>query len=165
MSTISRTALPRQSLPVWFNVIASVGLTAGKRRDQEKRTRVLVIDDESAVREVLSLYLGDSGMEVATARSGDGARALVGRGRFDVVILDWRLERDEGPELLHLFKTQHPELPVILFTGTDIEGSHIEAARARKADAIIRKGRPLEDLRTAILQSLARRQAQSLSAA
>lgn len=63
-------------------------------------TRVLVVDDEPKIREMLSRYLSADGFEVTEASDGDDALGLVEKVRPDVVILDVRLPRRDGFEVL-----------------------------------------------------------------
>ena len=62
--------------------------------------RVLVVDDEPKIREVLSRYLVADGFEVAEAADGDEALAMVARLRPEVVILDVRLPGRDGFAIL-----------------------------------------------------------------
>jgi len=159
MRTTTSTAITPAALP-WFATAAASWLALADKEARQPKPKVLIIDDEGPVREVLSLYLEGKGLEVASVRSTDGARVLVERGQFDLVILDWALAGAEGAQLLHLSKAQHPDIPVILFSRTDVE-----AGIASAADAVVRKGTSLEVLSAAIFQQLAQRQARPLSAA
>jgi DNA-binding NtrC family response regulator len=129
------------------------------------KPRVLVIDDKDAVCNLLSLYLGEQGLEVATVRSAAEARAVIERGQFDLVILDWMLKGAERPDLLHLCTARHPDIPVIIFTAADLDEPCIKDLLARGADAVFRKKGPLDALSATICRSLARRQVQPLNAA
>jgi two-component system, OmpR family, response regulator len=164
MSTLSATAIPLSGLPVWLSAIAGSRQARDRSEAGQTKPRVLVIDDEDTICELLSLYLADKGLEVATVRSAAEARALAGRGQFDLVILDWRLEGTEGLDLLHLWKAQHPDIPVIIYTGAHLEEPRIEGSLACEADAVVRKGKPFDELFTAIFQSLGRRQVETRSA-
>ncbi len=154
MSTSSGAALPRAALPTWFSTIATSFIAAGKSQGWETKPRVLVVDDEYAFRELLSLYLGDQGLEVATARSLVEARPVIERGQFDLVVLDWLLEGVEALGLLQLCRERRPDVPVIIFTGTDLEGHRVKDLLAQGAYAVIRKSGPLDVLSAAIRRSL-----------
>ena len=54
-------------------------------------TRILVVDDESTIRLVLSRYLVTRGFEVETAESGDAALDALSRARFDLMLCDVRM--------------------------------------------------------------------------
>jgi DNA-binding response OmpR family regulator len=165
MATINGATLPLPNLSTWLSTLACSALTAGRPEVRQARPRVLVVDDESALCELLSIYLGQKGLEVATVRTADGARTLVERGQFDLVILDWKLDGVEGLDLLHLSKARHPEIPVIIFTGSDLNEGSLGRGLACEADAIVRKMGPLDALATAVLQQLNRCQTQARDAA
>jgi len=165
MTPLTETTLLLPDLSTWRSPVATSCLASGKPSVREAKPRVLVIDDEGAICELLSLYLGQKGLEVATVRTAREARVLVERGQFDLVILDWKLDGVEGLDLLHLSKTRHPERPVIIFTGTDLNEASLDTGLAKEADAVIRKMGPLDALSNAIFQNLDRRQAQTCRAA
>jgi DNA-binding NtrC family response regulator len=80
--------------------------------------RILVVDDESLVRWALQEALGAAGHQVATARDGETTLALLADGaRYpDVVLLDYRLPRIDGLELLPRIHALAPASRVILIT-------------------------------------------------
>jgi CheY-like chemotaxis protein len=165
MSTVSGTAMPLSNPQTWFTALVSSCLASASPEAREAKPRVLVIDDEGVIRELLSLYLGSKGLEVATVRSADGARAVVEQGQFDLVILDWKLEAADGLELAHLCKVKHSHIPVIIFTGTYLAEGLIGSGCGLEADAVVRKGGPLNALSAAIFRSLGPCKARLLNAA
>ena len=158
-TTISKT-LALSALP-WFATAAASWLALAHAEARTPKPKVLLIDDEGAMLELVSLYLDGQGLEVASVRSTDGARVLVERGQFDLVILDWALAGAEGAELLRLSKAQHPDIPVIIFSRGDLD----QVGIAGEADAVVRKGSPLEALSVAIVRNLARRDVRARNAA
>ena len=164
MTTTSQTAMPLPGLPNLFHAIAS-SILAGKSQLRQAKPRILVIDNERAICELLLLYLGEMNFEVATARSAHEARALLQRGQFDLVILEWMLDGVQALDLLHLSKTYHPEVPVILFTAEDVDDASLAGRLARKADAVVPKLGPLDALSKTIFRILDQRQGQPLKAA
>jgi two-component system, chemotaxis family, sensor kinase CheA len=154
MSTATGTTIPRGNLPILFAAVASSFLAPRRSAVRAAKPRVLVIDGEHATRELLSLYLGEKGLEVATVRSAAEARPLIQRGQFDLLVLDWAVDGAEGLNLLHLCKTEHPDIPVIIFTDDDLHAQDVEGRLANEADAVTRKQGPLNALAAAIFQSL-----------
>ena len=165
MAAISEAILPLPQLPNWLTAVAASCLAPERPTVQPAKPQVLVVDDDTAVCELLSIYLGQKGLEVATVRTTDGARTLVERGQFDLVILDWRLDGLAGLDLLRLSKARHPDIPVIVFVGADPYEGSIVNGLTREADAVVRKMGPLEALSTAIFKHLDRRQAEPRHAA
>jgi len=81
--------------------------------------RVLVVDDEQAIREFMSDLLGGWGLEVATLSDGAAARDAIATDpqRFDLVITDQTMPQLTGLALAKLISRLRPGLPVILYTG------------------------------------------------
>jgi DNA-binding response OmpR family regulator len=159
MTTIREVSIPTPRFPIECNTNAPSHRPAGMSTSARAEPRVLVIDDESALCELLSLYLGHKGLEVATVQRVGEARAIVERGQFDLVLLDWKLDGVEGLDLLHLSKALHPDIPVIIYTGADLNEGSLGSGLAREADAVIPKMGPLDALSTAIFRHLDQRQA------
>ncbi|WP_437538566.1 response regulator [Sorangium sp. So ce726] len=109
------------------------------------KRRVLVIDDEPAIRETLDTFLSFEGYEVATAASGEAAVEQVKGEPFDLVITDLRMPGMGGDETLAALKRIHPNVPVIVVTAY---ASDEAATRCSKEGAlwIVRKPVELDDL-------------------
>ena len=79
-------------------------------------TKVLVVDDDPAIREMLADYLGDHGYAVVQAASGEAMRAEMERARPAVVLLDIGLPGEDGLTLAR-FLREHYEVGIIMVTG------------------------------------------------
>ncbi|MES2855553.1 MAG: sigma-54 dependent transcriptional regulator [Bdellovibrionota bacterium] len=80
--------------------------------------RVLVVDDESAIREVLGASLADEGYSVKTARSGEDGLKLIEEFRPTVVLLDiWMPGSMDGIEVLQRAKAKYPATEFIVMSG------------------------------------------------
>ena len=79
--------------------------------------KILLVDDEENVRKLYKLELEDEGHGVVVASSGEDALQHVERTSFDLVILDIKLERESGLDLLRRIKEMRPTLSVILNSG------------------------------------------------
>jgi two-component system phosphate regulon response regulator OmpR len=66
--------------------------------------RILVVDDDPAIRQMLSEYLGEHGYEVAVAASGAAMRAEIERARPAVVLLDVGLPGEDGLTLARFLR-------------------------------------------------------------
>src|SRR5689334_12470078 len=86
-------------------------------RDGDTRRRVLVVDDETGVRESLRLVLRDK-YDVSVAESGDEALRRAAGENFDAVLLDLVMPGIDGLTVLERIKGQKPELPVVIVTAT-----------------------------------------------
>ncbi len=98
------------------------------------KLEVLVVDDEPALREVLSQRLTDWGCGVATAGDVGEAEAILTRTRPDLVLSDVVLPGLSGLDLLRRFKQHDSELPVILITAHANVDSAVEAMKAGATD-------------------------------
>jgi CheY-like chemotaxis protein len=97
-----------------------------------QRRRVLIIDDEDIIRDSVSTYLEDSGFVVYQA--GDGREGL---SRFqeltpDVVLLDLRMPRMDGLEVLEAIGGQLDRIPVIVVTGAGVLQDAVAALRLER---------------------------------
>jgi DNA-binding NtrC family response regulator len=117
------------------------------------KPRILVIDDDACFCELLCLYFMAKGFDVVTARTETEAERLVDQGRFDLVILDWYLNGSVTLDLLNRSKKRHPAIPVILFTGAEVE-LFLKAALAGRVDGVVRKMGSLESLSSQVCHYL-----------
>jgi two-component system OmpR family response regulator len=85
-----------------------------------RAARVLVVDDEATIRDVLSGALRFAGYEVGTASSGAGALRAVAASRPDLMLLDVMMPEGDGFETVRRMRTAGgPEIPVIFLTARD----------------------------------------------
>jgi CheY-like chemotaxis protein len=78
--------------------------------------RVLVIDDEPAVQDLLQRVLANAGHQVTVVDSAEGALIRLAKDRYDVLVVDNNLPRMTGLELMSLVRDHHPELRAIMIT-------------------------------------------------
>jgi CheY-like chemotaxis protein len=78
--------------------------------------KILVIDDEPALRQTLARILLQAGMEVTTAENGEQGLAFLDTSKFDLIYMDLCMPGLAGLDALDLVRSRHPGLPVILFT-------------------------------------------------
>ncbi len=98
------------------------------------RLAVLVVDDEPALREVLSLRIADWGHDVRVVADAAEAEREITRARPDLVLCDLVLPGSSGMELLKRIKRQDERLPVVMMTAHgNIDGA-VEAMKAGAAD-------------------------------
>ena len=115
--------------------------------------RLLVIDDEAAVREVWCEFLSLLGYDVAVARDGADGLARLARERFDLVVTDLRMPQLDGWDVLESARASAPEMPVIILTGAAEDGDR-ERARAHGV-RLLSKPLTLQELKAAVRDSLA----------
>lgn len=84
----------------------------------EHKQRVLVVDDEAEIREMLAEYLDSHGFEVMAADSGKAMRELLAKNVPDVVLLDVNLPGEDGLTLARYVRERY-DLPIIMVTAAD----------------------------------------------
>jgi DNA-binding response OmpR family regulator len=105
--------------------------------------RVLVVDDEPMVREVLAQYLERDGFRVTGAADGLEARAVLAGGRPDLVVLDVMLPGVTGLDLLRELR-QAGDIPVILLTARTEEGDRVAGLELGADDYVTKPFSPRE---------------------
>lgn len=120
------------------------------RREQESQNRVLVVDDEADIRELLDMTLARMGLTADCAGSLAQARHFLDAGgKYRLCLTDMRLPDGEGLELVRYISECHPELPVAVITA---HGSMENAVCALKAGAFDYLSKPvsLDQLRALV---------------
>ena len=95
-------------------------------------SRILVVDDEETVRDVLGHLLGEAGHQVTTVESAEEGLAALQRDPFDLIVLDLMLPGMSGLEMLRAVKARDPEQAVLMVTAF---GSVETAVQAMKEGA------------------------------
>ena len=121
----------------------------------ESKPRLLIVDDELLIRDLLYDYFTDRDFEIAVADCGQRALTLLEEGRFDTVILDLKMPDIDGLELAARIRSEDRDLPIILITGHPSLESAIEALRRRVDDYFV-KPVNLTHLRRAVEAAVAR---------
>ncbi|MFZ5476248.1 MAG: response regulator [Myxococcota bacterium] len=114
--------------------------------------RVLVVEDEPMINQLLVEIIGELHVPVTGARDGASATAAFGLG-VDLVLLDMRLPDADGLDLLVRFKRERPACRVCVMTGQgtpDVE----RAARTLGADGFLHKPFLVEDLLAVVSRML-----------
>jgi DNA-binding NtrC family response regulator len=114
----------------------------------EKR-KILVVDDEDALRTVLSAELNSEGYDVGTAADGTEALAELQKGKYDLVLLDIKMPNMNGFEVLKVIKEKHGGTKVIMLTGFADLKNAIESKKLGAED-FVSKPYDLVDLLTTI---------------
>jgi two-component system response regulator MprA len=117
--------------------------------------RILVVDDESAVREAIRAGLEFEGYQVDMAADGLGALEQIAKGTPDVVILDVMMPGMDGLTMLRRLRSVDPAMPVLLLTARDTVGDRVTGLDLG-ADDYLTKPFDLDEL-LARLRSLLRR--------
>jgi CheY-like chemotaxis protein len=123
------------------------------RLTQGKSRRILVVDDEKNVQDVLSEVLYCMGFEVALADNGVEALSLFLENSFDLVLTDLDMPIMDGWSLTHCIKERSPNTPVVLMTGADRE-TVLNKVKSAPIDSVIFKPFLLDDLQSTVQRAL-----------
>ena len=99
-------------------------------------SRVLIVEDDDAMRELLGRTLGRRGFEVVTATGGEEAITLSTASDFDVVLTDLNMPRVSGVQLCERITQSRPDIPVIVVTAFGSLDTAIAAIRAGAYDFV-----------------------------
>src|SRR5579859_1909049 len=112
------------------------------------KRHILVVDDESSIRQTTSMLLRQAGYDVSTAEDGFDALLQLKRFTPDVIISDLSMPKMSGFEFLSVVRRRFPEIPVVAISGAYESGDLVPGGVI--ADAFYAKGahRPDELLRT-----------------
>ncbi len=119
--------------------------------------RILIVDDEKGMRDLLSIMLKNDGYRVDSAESATRARELISRGSYDLVISDISMPDGSGVDVLRTARETQPDCIVILITAYASTESAIEALKLGAYDYII-KPFDVEELRIVLKNALEKRQ-------
>ena len=87
------------------------------------RIRLLLVDDEVGFVTVMAKRLNRRNIEVTTAHTGSQGIQCLRQSKFDIAVLDLKMEDMDGIEVLKIFKLMDPHMPVIMLTGHGSEKS------------------------------------------
>lgn len=118
--------------------------------------KLLIVDDESAVRASLREILQQKGHQVITAASGEEALAALGEDSFDLILLDLKMEGIDGLEVMAEAKRTAPATEVIVLTAHGALDSAVEALRRGAHDYLL-KPCSVEEIVASVETGLAKR--------
>ncbi|MBN2528599.1 MAG: response regulator [Deltaproteobacteria bacterium] len=101
-------------------------------------SKILVVDDEKVIREILADFLTLEGFEVVTAADGAAAVEVLKKNHFNMVISDLKMPRMGGLELLEHIQDHHDNLLTVIMTGFGTVETAIEAMKKGAYDYILK---------------------------
>ena len=123
--------------------------------DRSGIRRILVVDDQPIILELLQQQLQEDGHEIETANDGHEALEKLGSARYDLLLTDQSMPGMTGEELAQAAREKHPQLAVVLLTGFgggDMDMDH----EMPGVDIVLGKPATQVDLRRAIVQAMQR---------
>ena len=105
--------------------------------------KILIVDDDAHIREVLSFALGKAGMETSEAGDGEEALATVERSRPDLVVLDINMPRMDGLEVCRRLRASG-DLPILFLSSRDDEIDRVVGLELGADDYVVKPFSPRE---------------------
>jgi response regulator RpfG family c-di-GMP phosphodiesterase len=104
----------------------------------DERPRVLIVDDEKFIRDILADFLGMEGYHVRTAEDGAAALNELNHAHYDLIISDLKMPRMGGIELLEAIGTAAPNALTVIMTGFGTVETAIDAMKRGAYDYILK---------------------------
>jgi diguanylate cyclase (GGDEF)-like protein len=123
--------------------VAGVKYPAEKPGSQRMKEKILFIDDEPDIRDLISELLQEDGFEVFSAADGAEGLELFDAIKPDLVITDVKMPRKNGLEVLKGVKAAGSDVDVIILTGHSDEATAIECLQSGAYDYLLK---PVEDI-------------------
>jgi PAS domain S-box-containing protein len=141
--------LPAAAAPA---AAAAAGEGTAAPATHRRSATVLVVDDDTDVRDFLGDSLESLGHSVRRTAGGEEALALLARERPDLALIDYAMPGMHGADVARLARAIHPDLPIVFVTGY-AETEQLEAALGPRAP-VLRKPFTVDDLADAVERNL-----------
>src|ERR671931_2591127 len=150
-TTAARSTWSRRQAPAASSPSASPRSVA--------ETRVLVVDDEQSMRELLAIMLKQVGYAVTLAEGGEAAVQALKSDAFDLVITDLRMRKVDGLAVLRAAKEHSPRTVVLVVTAFASTETAVEAMKLGAYDYVTKPFK-LDELKLTVRNALERRRLQ-----
>lgn len=126
---------------------------------QNQQYRVLFLEDELTIRDVLKEYMNMSNYNVTEAGRGDEAISLLSKNTFDIAVLDIMVPGISGLDVLSYIKDYYPQMATIMLTALEDEKTQVDAFNRYADDYVIKPVSPIILLKR--METILRRTKQS----
>ena len=123
---------------------------------EERKSKILIVEDEKNMREILKILLESEGYEVSTAKDGTEGMGWLDRDIFDLIITDIKMPGVDGLHILKKVQELSPETLVIMITAFGTTESAVEAMKLGAYD-YIHKPFKIEEIRLVVRNALEKR--------
>ncbi len=114
--------------------------------------KILIVDDEEAVRDLFSELLRKEGYKTNACATGEETLVLLKQENFDVVLLDIKLPGVSGLEVLKNIRDSYKDLPVVMITGFGYDEDLIAKTKQLGCSGYIGKNMPISQIITTFKQ-------------
>jgi CheY-like chemotaxis protein len=113
--------------------------------------KVLVVDDDQAILDIIKLWLENEGHAVSLAMDGDEALDSLNNEEFDVMITDLIMPKTEGIQLILEIRRTHKNIGIVAISGGGRNGAnYLESAKKLGANSILSKPLAQSDVISAV---------------
>ena len=117
--------------------------------------RLLVIEDQAAVREMVCIVLRSAGHTIVEASNGDDGLKTLEHEKVDLVLTDLVMPGTEGIATIREIRNLYPRMKIVAMSGTGAYSLYLDAAAKLGADMVLEKPFRPDELREAIARTLA----------
>lgn len=115
--------------------------------------RILLVDDQKELRDLLSRLFLLNGYEVEDVKDGDAAIALVKHKRYDLIIADFKMPKRDGLDLTRKLKLYCPSLSIVIMSDSGVGEAFFREAGA---DGFVTKPLDLSSMKSLVTEILSR---------
>jgi two-component system response regulator PilR (NtrC family) len=126
---------------------------------KNSKGKIMVVDDEKSMREILQIFLKNEGYSVTVANDGEAATETARNDIFDLVITDMKMPKVSGLELLKNIKEITPETIVVIVTAFGTTESAVEAMKHGAYD-YIQKPFQMDEIRLVVKNAIEKQRLQ-----
>jgi len=126
---------------------------------EKPKGKILVVDDEKSMREILEIFLKNEGYSVSVANNGETATAEIKKDIYDLIITDMKMPKVSGLELLRNVKQIAPDSVVVIVTAFGTTESAVEAMKLGAYD-YIQKPFQMDNIRLVVKNALEKKKLQ-----
>jgi DNA-binding NtrC family response regulator len=109
-----------------------------KENDESRKAAILIVEDESKMRRLLELNLGEDGFLTFSGEDAETGLKLLQQNSIDLVLTDLKLPGMDGLEFLQTIKRQNAALPVVVMTAFGSVETAVEAMKAGASDYVLK---------------------------
>jgi DNA-binding response OmpR family regulator len=124
---------------------------------QDKKSKILVVDDEPDIADTLRHFLSAKGYDVISALSGEEALHILSEEKVDLILLDIMMPGIKGTEVAKIIKERYPHIKIIIVTGYSDEAEGL--SKVHLLDGIFIKPVHIQELYNKLMETLSKKEA------
>lgn len=113
--------------------------------------RILIVDDQKEIRDLLSIFFLFNGYDVESVEDGEAAMRLVKEKQYDLVVADFLMPKMDGLNLTKKLKLYNPSLSILIMSGSGVGEAFFREAGA---DAFLTKPLDLSSMKVLVEEIL-----------